>query len=183
MASPDDSAHIVVTSNPSSITVSTPPAHSSGSCSLGPEKSPVTSTGYALNLPLSAFSYEELAMATNGFSAANFLGEGGFGRVYKGVLPNGKVVAIKQMKSDSAQGEREFRAEVEVISRVHHRHLVSLVGYCIAEAHKMLAYEFVPNNTLHFHLHGKDLVVVVVVLDAFIRNYFKLSILLEIDVK
>ena len=118
MVSPDDSAHIVVASNPSSIKVSTPPPHSWGSRSLGSEKSTVTSTGYALNLSLSTFSYEELAMATNGFSAANFLGEGGFGRVYKGVLPNGKVVAIKQMKSNSAQGEREFRAEVEVISRV-----------------------------------------------------------------
>ncbi|XP_062155004.1 proline-rich receptor-like protein kinase PERK1 [Alnus glutinosa] len=105
---------------------------------------------------LSAFSYEELSVATNGFSGANFIGEGGFGYVHKGVLPNGKVIAIKQLKSGSAQGEREFRAEVEVISRVHHRHLVSLVGYCISGAQRMLVYEFVPNYTLHFHLHGKE---------------------------
>lgn len=94
-------------------------------------------------------------MATNGFSTANLLGQGGFGYVHKGVLPNGKVVAIKQLKAGSCQGEREFQAEVEVISRVHHRHLVPLVGYCISGAQRMLIYEFIPNNTLEFHLHGK----------------------------
>ncbi|KAI9107849.1 hypothetical protein K1719_021185 [Acacia pycnantha] len=83
-------------------------------------------------------------------------GPSGFGYVHKGVLPNGKTVAIKQLKSGSRQGEREFQAEVEVISRVHHRHLVSLVGYCIAGTQRMLVYEFVPNDTLEFHLHGKD---------------------------
>jgi len=62
---------------------------------------------------------------------------------------------VKQLKSGSGQGEREFQAEVDIISRVHHRHLVSLVGYCIAGARRMLVYEFVPNRTLEFHLHGK----------------------------
>ncbi|XP_038718316.1 proline-rich receptor-like protein kinase PERK15 [Tripterygium wilfordii] len=104
----------------------------------------------------STFTYEELARATNGFSDSNLLGQGGFGYVHKGVLPNGKVVAIKQLKAGSGQGEREFQAEVEIISRIHHRHLVSLVGYCITGAHRMLVYEFVPNNTLEFHLHRKD---------------------------
>ncbi|KAK9269646.1 hypothetical protein L1049_001423 [Liquidambar formosana] len=94
-------------------------------------------------------------MATDGFSDANLLGQGGFGYVHKGVLPNGKEVAVKQLKAGSGQGEREFQAEVEIISRVHHRHLVSLVGYCIAGSQRMLVYDFVPNNTLEFHLHGK----------------------------
>lgn len=102
----------------------------------------------------SDFTYEELAAATNGFSAANILGQGGFGYVHKGVLPSGKEVAVKSLKSGSGQGEREFQAEVEIISRVHHRHLVSLVGYCIANGQRMLVYEFVPNKTLEFHLHG-----------------------------
>lgn len=102
----------------------------------------------------SEFTYEELKMATNNFSNANLLGQGGFGYVHKGVLPNGKVVAIKQLKAGSGQGEREFQAEVEIISRVHHRHLVSLVGYCISGAQRLLVYEFVPNKTLEFHLHG-----------------------------
>ena len=137
--------------------VSTPPAHSSASSSLGYEKPiPPPSPSYALGRSQSTFSSEELAMATNGFSTANLLGQGGFGYVHKGVLPNGKVVAIKRLKSDSAQGEREFSAEVEVIGRVHHKHLVSLVGYCISGAQRMLVYEFVPNSTLDFHLHGKS---------------------------
>ncbi|RAL46575.1 hypothetical protein DM860_004854 [Cuscuta australis] len=103
----------------------------------------------------SQFTYEELAAATSGFSQANLLGQGGFGYVHKGVLPNGRAVAVKSLKSGSGQGEREFQAEVEIISRVHHRHLVSLVGYCIAQGQRMLVYEYVPNNTLEFHLHGK----------------------------
>lgn len=102
----------------------------------------------------SSFSYEELAMATLGFSQANLLGQGGFGYVHKGVLANGKEVAVKSLKTGSGQGEREFQAEVETISRVHHRHLVSLVGYCIAGEKRMLVYEFLPNKTLEFHLHG-----------------------------
>ncbi|KAL3535749.1 hypothetical protein ACH5RR_004210 [Cinchona calisaya] len=103
----------------------------------------------------STFSYEELAIATDGFSDANLLGQGGFGNVHKGILTNGEVVAVKRLQAGSQQGEREFRAEVEIISRVHHKHLVSLFGYCISGSTKMLVYEFVPNNTLEFHLHGK----------------------------
>ncbi|KAG6532791.1 hypothetical protein ZIOFF_006644 [Zingiber officinale] len=105
----------------------------------------------------SSFTYDELAAATNGFSRDNLLGQGGFGYVYKGVLPNRKEVAVKQLKAGSGQGEREFQAEVEIISRVHHRHLVSLVGYCIAGPQRLLVYEFVANNTLEHHLHGKGL--------------------------
>ncbi|KAJ9537609.1 hypothetical protein OSB04_030342 [Centaurea solstitialis] len=101
------------------------------------------------------FTYEDLVSATEGFSDANFLGQGGFGYVHKGVLPSGEKVAIKQLKIGSGQGEREFQAEVAIISRVHHKHLVSLVGYCSSGLQRMLVYEFVPNNTLEFHLHGK----------------------------
>ncbi|XP_020977623.1 proline-rich receptor-like protein kinase PERK3 [Arachis ipaensis] len=100
------------------------------------------------------FRYEELEVATDGFSKANLLGEGGFGYVHKGVLPNGKEAAIKQLKDGSRQGEREFQAEVDIITRIHHRNLVSLLGYCIAGHHRLLVYKFVPNNTLEFHLHG-----------------------------
>ncbi|XP_055804729.1 proline-rich receptor-like protein kinase PERK5 [Solanum dulcamara] len=103
----------------------------------------------------SQFTYEELDRATSGFSKANLLGQGGFGYVHKGVLVDGTVVAVKSLKSGSGQGEREFQAEVDIISRVHHRHLVSLVGYCIADSQRMLVYEYVPNKTLEFHLHGK----------------------------
>lgn len=68
---------------------------------------------------------------------------------------DGRVVAVEQLKIGGGQGEREFKAEVEIISRIHHRHLVSLVGYCIWESKRLLVYGYVPNNTLHFHLHGK----------------------------
>ncbi|KAK9061816.1 hypothetical protein SSX86_019000 [Deinandra increscens subsp. villosa] len=101
------------------------------------------------------FSYEELAEATDGFSGSNLLGEGGFGCVYKGLLADGREVAVKQLKIGGGQGEREFRAEVEIISRVHHRHLVSLVGYCISDHQRLLVYQFVSNDTLHYHLHGE----------------------------
>ncbi|QCE02050.1 proline-rich receptor-like protein kinase PERK15 [Vigna unguiculata] len=135
----------------------TPTVNSSGTASsLGSEK---VKPSPGISLALSSqntFTHDELVMATDGFSYSNLLGQGGFGYVHKGVLPNGKIVAVKQLKSESRQGEREFHAEVEVISRVHHRHLVSLVGYCIADNQKMLVYEYVPNNTLEFHLHGKD---------------------------
>ncbi|XP_020095979.1 LOW QUALITY PROTEIN: proline-rich receptor-like protein kinase PERK4 [Ananas comosus] len=127
----------------------------------GPHSPPLPppSPPIALGFNKSTFTYEELASATSGFSQANLLGQGGFGYVHKGVLPNGKEVAVKQLKSGSGQGEREFQAEVDIISRVHHRHLVSLVGYCIAGSQRMLVYEFVPNKTLEYHLHGRGLPV------------------------
>lgn len=103
------------------------------------------------------FSYEELIKVTNGFSTQNLLGEGGFGCVYKGCLPDGRDIAVKQLKIGGGQGEREFKAEVEIISRIHHRHLVSLVGYCIEDNKRLLVYDYVPNNTLYFHLHGKTI--------------------------
>ncbi|KAF8399259.1 hypothetical protein HHK36_015124 [Tetracentron sinense] len=99
------------------------------------------------------FTYNDLVEVTNGFSEQNFLGEGGFGSVHKGSLPDGREVAVKQLKIGGAQGDREFRAEVEIISRVHHRHLVSLVGYCIFEHQRLLVYDYVPNNNLYYHLH------------------------------
>lgn len=101
------------------------------------------------------FSYEQLAIATNGFSAENQLAEGGFGWVYRGQLPDGQVVAVKQLKVGGGPGELEFQAEVEIIGRVHHRNLVSLVGYCITDSRRLLIYEYVPNGSLEQHLHGK----------------------------
>ncbi|KAK7250868.1 hypothetical protein RIF29_33601 [Crotalaria pallida] len=120
-----------------------------------PSVLPSPSLGLAHSANGGTFIYEELAAATNNFSNENIIGQGGFGYVHKGVLPNGKEVAVKSLKSGSGQGEREFQAEIDIISRVHHRHLVSLVGYCISGGQRMLVYEFVPNQTLEHHLHGK----------------------------
>lgn len=122
---------------------------SSGAESSHPSQPP----GIPMTFPNSTFTYEELALATENFSTTNLLGQGGFGYVHKGVLPNGKEVAVKQLKTGSNQGEREFQAEVDTISRVHHRHLVSLVGYCISGDQRMLVYEYISNKTLEFHLH------------------------------
>ncbi|KAK1416835.1 hypothetical protein QVD17_25952 [Tagetes erecta] len=127
--------------------------HSTSSTGSGCEKPNPTNMSCGNNKTI--FTYEDLANAANGFSQANLLGQGGFGYVHKGILPNGEEVAIKQLKIGSGQGEREFQAEVAIISRVHHKHLVSLVGYCTSGLQRMLVYEFVPNKTLEFHLHGK----------------------------
>lgn len=113
------------------------------------------SAGIALGVSNRAFTIEELSMATDGFSDATLLGQGGFGSVHKGTL-YGKEVAVKRLKTGSGQGDREFQAEIEIISRVHHRHLVSLVGYCISGDQRLLVYEYVPNKTLEFHLHAND---------------------------
>ncbi|WOL11758.1 hypothetical protein Cni_G20522 [Canna indica] len=101
------------------------------------------------------FTLEELSIITNNFSTQNLLGEGGCASVYKGCLRDGREVAVKQLKIGGTQGEREFKAEVETISRVHHRHLVSLVGYCVSGNERLLVYDYVPNRTLYYHLHGK----------------------------
>ncbi|KAG7594895.1 Leucine-rich repeat [Arabidopsis thaliana x Arabidopsis arenosa] len=102
------------------------------------------------------FTYEDLAQATGNFSSTNLIGQGGFGYVHRGVISDGTEVAIKQLKAGSRQGEQEFLAEIEIISRVHHKHLVSLLGYCITGCQRLLVYEFVPNKTLEFHLHEKE---------------------------
>lgn len=117
-------------------------------------KSGSTASEAGLSTTRSCFSYEDLYEITNGFLPQNILGEGGFGCVYKGCLADRRPVAVKQLKGGSGQGEREFRAEVEIISRIHHRHLVSLVGYCVSESHRLLVYDYVPNGTLESHLHG-----------------------------
>ncbi|KAL6614854.1 hypothetical protein ACP70R_037124 [Stipagrostis hirtigluma subsp. patula] len=129
--------------------------------SNGPAPSPASGTtnSYDLSGSRSWFTYDELSGITGGFAPENVIGEGGFGKVYVGALANGRRVAVKQLKVGSGQGEREFRAEVDIISRIHHRHLVTLVGYCVTENHRLLVYEFVPNKTLEHHLHGKGVPV------------------------
>nr|XP_029124026.1 receptor-like cytoplasmic kinase 185 isoform X2 [Elaeis guineensis] len=101
-------------------------------------------------------AYEELKEATNNFEAASVLGEGGFGRVFKGVLSDGTAVAIKKLSSGGHQGDKEFLVEVEMLSRLHHRNLVKLVGYYSSRdsSQNLLCYELVPNGSLESWLHG-----------------------------
>ncbi|KAF3332763.1 proline-rich receptor-like protein kinase PERK8-like protein [Carex littledalei] len=129
--------------------------NSSGNFSTGTKRTASKMHDMNIVSSQSCFAYEELYEITGGFAPENILGEGGFGCVYKGTLSDGKDVAVKQLKGGGGQGEREFQAEVEIISRVHHRHLVSLVGYCISEDHRLLVYDFVSNGTLHYHLFAK----------------------------
>ncbi|KAJ0972435.1 hypothetical protein J5N97_020394 [Dioscorea zingiberensis] len=103
--------------------------------------------------PPRKFSYEEMAKATNGFSSGNYLSEGGFGPVYRGVLEDGQVVAVKKHRKVSAQGAAEFCSEVEVLSCAQHRNLVMLVGYCMDDDW-LLVYEFACNGSLDKHLYG-----------------------------
>ncbi|KAL3742082.1 hypothetical protein ACJRO7_017547 [Eucalyptus globulus] len=89
--------------------------------------------------------------ATNDFSEANKLGQGGFGVVYKGTLANGQVIAVKRLSVDLGQGDREFKNEVLLVARLQHRNLVRLLGFCLEGRERLLIYEFVPNSSLdHF---------------------------------
>ncbi|KAK1319246.1 Receptor-like serine/threonine-protein kinase ALE2 [Acorus calamus] len=101
-------------------------------------------------------AYEELKEATNNFEAGSVLGEGGFGRVFKGVLSDGTAVAIKKLTNGGHQGDKEFLVEVEMLSRLHHRNLVKLVGYYSSRdaSQHLLCYELVPNGSLEAWLHG-----------------------------
>ncbi|PKU83862.1 cold-responsive protein kinase 1-like isoform X1 [Dendrobium catenatum] len=102
------------------------------------------------------YSYKVLRKATDNFSPANKLGEGGFGCVYKGRLKNGEIVAIKVLSSESRQGVREFLNELTVISNVVHENLVSLIGCCVDGNQRILVYNYLQNNSLAKTLLGTD---------------------------
>ncbi|KAF5731898.1 Chain H family protein [Tripterygium wilfordii] len=99
------------------------------------------------------FSYNELAHATNNFNGEAKLGEGGFGGVYKGFLGDlNSYVAVKRISSGSKQGVKEFAAEVNIISRLRHRNLVKLIGWCHERKELLLVYEYMPKGSLYSHL-------------------------------
>ncbi|KAG0463283.1 hypothetical protein HPP92_019352 [Vanilla planifolia] len=101
-----------------------------------------------------AFRFDELMAATNNFSNDCFIGEGGFGKVYKGRLQGtDQIVAIKQLNLEGEQGNREFYVEILMLSLLHHPNLVTLIGYCADGAQRLVVYEYVPLGSLADHLH------------------------------
>ncbi|KAL5577721.1 hypothetical protein UlMin_019420, partial [Ulmus minor] len=102
------------------------------------------------------FSYAELKAATDDFNPSNKLGEGGFGKVYKGTLSDGKKIAVKQLSAQSNHGKTQFITEIATISVVQHRNLVKLFGCCMEGNRRMLVYEYHENKSLDQLLFGKN---------------------------
>ncbi|XP_065867839.1 receptor-like serine/threonine-protein kinase ALE2 isoform X2 [Euphorbia lathyris] len=122
-----------------------------GSASMSFSSGAMTYAGSA-----KVFSLNDIERATNNFDSSKILGEGGFGLVYCGKLDDGKMVAVKVLKREGQHGSREFLAEVEMLSRLHHRNLVQLIGICVEERARCLVYELIPNGSVESHLHGID---------------------------
>ncbi|XP_062086905.1 L-type lectin-domain containing receptor kinase IX.1-like [Humulus lupulus] len=102
------------------------------------------------------FTYHELRQATNNFSEEGKLGEGGFGGVYKGLFSESNTaVAVKKVSKGSKQGKKEYISEVKIISRLRHRNLVQLIGWCHKRDEFLLVYEYLPNGSLDTHLFGE----------------------------
>ncbi|KAH0870693.1 hypothetical protein HID58_077715 [Brassica napus] len=106
------------------------------------------------NFNTTRFSLRQLSAATDNFSEANKIGEGSFGKVYKGILTNGTIIAVKQLAKKSKQGSVEFLNEVGVISALQHPNMVRLHGFCVEGKQLLLVYEFVENNNLARALFG-----------------------------
>ncbi|CAL5372854.1 unnamed protein product [Camellia sinensis] len=113
--------------------------------------SPVCNLNLGLKLSLSEIQY-----ATKNFNSKLMIGEGGFGKVYRGTLRSGEKVAVKRSQPGHGQGLPEFQTEIKVLSKIRHRHLVSLIGYCDEESEMILVYEFMQKGTLRSHLYNSN---------------------------
>ncbi|XP_057441279.1 probable LRR receptor-like serine/threonine-protein kinase At1g07650 isoform X2 [Lotus japonicus] len=119
-------------------------------------KDPVYRELRGMDLQTGLFTLRQIKAATKNFDAANKIGEGGFGSVYKGLLSDGSVIAVKQLSSKSKQGNREFVNEIGMISGLQHPNLVKLFGCCVEGNQLILIYEYMENNCLSRILFGKD---------------------------
>ncbi|KZV16038.1 hypothetical protein F511_26167 [Dorcoceras hygrometricum] len=118
----------------------------SGPCDLGVEGP------QGNGAELTIYSFNDVAKATDNFSDGNKLGEGGFGHVYMGTLPEGQKIAVKRLSRKSGQGVEEFKNEITVIAKLQHRNLVRLLGCCVEREEKMLIYEYMPNKSLDLYI-------------------------------
>ncbi|KAJ1273737.1 hypothetical protein BS78_05G007000 [Paspalum vaginatum] len=104
-----------------------------------------------------SFTYKDLSAATGGFEDKMLLGRGGFGSVFRGVLPRSKkAIAIKRVAPESKQGMKEFIAEIVILGHLRHRNLVQLLGYCRHKQQLLLVYDYMPNTSLDYHLHTQQ---------------------------
>ncbi|KAI7755553.1 hypothetical protein M8C21_014094 [Ambrosia artemisiifolia] len=96
------------------------------------------------------FTYKELQSATDNFNQTNLVSKGGFGYVYRGMLRDGTLSIIKMLHREGKQGERAFRSEVDLLTRLHSPYLVDLLGYCADNQHKLLVFEYMPNDVYSY---------------------------------
>nr|XP_033515333.1 receptor-like serine/threonine-protein kinase SD1-8 isoform X2 [Nicotiana tomentosiformis] len=121
-----------------------------------PNKREISSETSADECELPLFDLSTLAVATEDFSDANKLGQGGFGCVYKGIIDEGQEIAVKRLSKNSGQGVEEFKNELRLIARLQHRNLVRLLGCCVEMEEKMLIYEYMENKSLDSILFNKQ---------------------------
>ncbi|XP_062012881.1 probable LRR receptor-like serine/threonine-protein kinase At1g53440 isoform X1 [Rosa rugosa] len=117
---------------------------------------PVEEALRRLDLQTGFFTFKQIRAATKSFDPVNKIGEGGFGSVYKGILLDGTIIAVKQLSSKSKQGNREFVNEIGMISGLQHPNLVRLYGCCIEANELLLVYEYMENNSLAGALFGAE---------------------------
>jgi len=99
------------------------------------------------------FKFSQLAASTNNFSSYNIIGRGGYANVYKGILPNGVVIAIKNCCGEHISSQPEFENEVQIISKLQHANILKLLGCCIEGDNRILVYEYMPRGSLPFIIH------------------------------